>query len=325
MNPVVRPIINRIRIRLNKWFGGALEYIATSGKSDSFQGPVIFIIGPPRSGSTLVMQVLTDAYKFAYLSNVHCRWFGAPGIVEKLFKISDHKERSEYESWHGKTSLPSDPAECGAWWYRFFRRNPPYVTSSDVRDSSMRALRRSLQLLSGESGKTPIFKNLYASLRLEPIAVHVPNALFIVVERDLVDNAQSILGGRYDALGDYNRWWSVSPPDVEELSKMPPVDQVVGQILSIHDLINHDISRLGLKGRTFRICYEDFCNDVHGTLEAFYDFVCANGLEIGYRYNVPEQFSITHSRKVPEAMYEELMGAAAYSQQEKESEEGFSE
>lgn len=279
-------------------YSDALDYSGTE--------PVIFIIGPPRSGSTLLMQVLTDAFALGYLSNFHCAWRGMPAVGEKLVRPLDRKERSDFGSNYGKTSVISDPAECGGWWYRFFRRDPPYVTLSDVSEGKMRAFRQSIAALQEAMQLPLIFKNLYASLRIEPIAEHIPGALFVVIERDVVDNAQSILKARMDALGTYDSWWSVPPPNVEELRRLRPVEQAVEQVRSVHALIDRDIERLGLEDRCLRIKYEEFCGDVPGTLARFEAFVGKNGVVLERRFEVPEGFEIDRSRKIPDAMYGEL-------------------
>ncbi|WP_163575251.1 sulfotransferase [Halomonas faecis] len=267
---------------------------------------MVFIIGPPRSGSTLLMQTLTDAYDVGYLTNRHCRWFGAPALAERLYNPLGDKSPSDFQSNYGRTKKPSDPAECGAWWYRFFRRQPAYVTRGEVSERKMRAFSRSIASLQNTSGKPLIFKNLYASLRLDPMSVYLPEALYIVIERDLKDNAESILKGRKDALGSYQHWWSVPPPNVGALDELSPVQQAVGQIESIHELIDRDIERLGLEDRVFRVSYEDFCEDVHGTLYRFQDFMARHGIELERRFEVPYRFEIEHSQKIPQDMYEEL-------------------
>lgn len=269
--------------------------------------PPVFILGPPRSGSTLVMQVLTDAFRLGYLSNRHCAWFAAPALAQKVFRPLEHKKPSDYSSRHGRTNGIDAPAECGAWWYRFFRRNPPYVRLEEVSDGKMRAFRHSLASLETTIGLPLIFKNLYVTLRLEPIAHYLPNALFVVIERDLVNNAQSILKGRYDALGDYDRWWSVPPPNIDELKELSPVQQVVEQVRSIHALIDSDIARFNLEERTFRIKYEDFCQDIPKILERFEAFMCFHGINLARRFDVPGHFQVNKDRKIPEVMYKELM------------------
>ncbi|MFP3982443.1 MAG: sulfotransferase [Desulfurivibrionaceae bacterium] len=304
-------MFNRAIVRLGRLVNWGLVLIDRAPSDSGMVPEVVYVIGPPRSGSTLVMQTLTDAFDFGYISNGHCRWFGAPALAERWFRPLKNKQPSDYESQHGRTKQDSDPAECGAWWYRFFRRKPAYVTNHDVSERKMRAFRGSLARLQEAFGKPLIFKNLFASLRLEPMAHYVPEALYIVIERDWVDNAQSILKSRKDALGTYDRWWSVPPPNVDELEKLPPVQQVVGQIESIHRLIDEDIQRLGLEDRTFRVCYEEFCADVHGTLERFQAFLASHGVELERRCEVPTEFEVRRSVRIPQKMYDELVEEVA--------------
>lgn len=322
-------IVERAKSKAFSWANKQiLPYVESAlidEKPGGSSGKPIFLLGPPRSGSTLIMQVLTDAFNFSYLSNTHCVWFGAPALAERLFEPLAGKAPSCYVSSYGRTKGKDAPAECGGWWYRFFPRERPYVALKDVSESRMRDFVESLNRFGAVARRPLIFKNLYASLRIEPISYYVPNALFVVIQRDWVDNAQSILKGRYDALGDYNHWWSVPPPNVEELAELSLVEQVVGQVSSIHDLINGDIQRLNLEERTFRIRYEDFCNDVHGTVEAFRAFALKNGLDLGHRFDVPAQFPVVNERKIPRAMYRELKASVIDSQYENNVDEEVGE
>nr|VFJ46300.1 MAG: Sulfotransferase family protein [Candidatus Kentron sp. FM]VFJ49550.1 MAG: Sulfotransferase family protein [Candidatus Kentron sp. FM]VFK07282.1 MAG: Sulfotransferase family protein [Candidatus Kentron sp. FM] len=312
-----------IGIAGNRFFVSKLENSFFLRQGKTTEAPVTFVIGPPRSGSTLAMQILTDAFPFGYLANRHCSWFGAPALAEYLFRPLDDRPRSDYLSRHGRANGEFAPSECGAWWYRFFRRKPAYVTLGDVTERKMKGFQRSTAALEAASGRPLIFKNLYAGLRLEPIAHYLPNALFVVMERDWLDNAQSILKGRHDALGNYGQWWSVPPPNVDDLSRLPPVRQVVGQIEAIHDLIDHDLERLGLEDRTFRIRYEDLCQDVHAMLERFRDFMANHGVPLDRRFDVPQRFEIDHSIKIPPEMYDELVAyLRALSMTEKRHEPG---
>ena len=80
------------------------------------------------------------------------------------------------------------------------------------------------------AGRPLVFKNLYCSLRLEPIAHALPEALFVVMHRDQIENARSILAGRMRRSGDYAAWWSAEPPGIEEIRRLSPVRQVVEQL-----------------------------------------------------------------------------------------------
>jgi len=39
--------------------------------------PPLFIIGPPRTGSTLLYQLVVQRFDVGYLANRHCRLYGA--------------------------------------------------------------------------------------------------------------------------------------------------------------------------------------------------------------------------------------------------------
>jgi hypothetical protein len=46
--------------------------------------PPVFIVGAPRSGSTLLYQLIVVRFDVGYLSNLHCRLYGAPSLVERM-------------------------------------------------------------------------------------------------------------------------------------------------------------------------------------------------------------------------------------------------
>jgi len=258
--------------------------------------PPVFIIGAPRSGSTLLYQVLTDAFELAYMSNRHCQFFGSPALAERLFKPLEHKTSSDYTSYHGQTKGPSAPSECGSWWYRFFRHDPAYVTLNDVAPRKMQEFRRSLLAFTQAAGKPVLFKNLYATIRLEAIGTFIPEALFIVIKRHELFNAASILKGRKKALGNYEEWWSVPPPAVEQLKKRSPVQQVVGQIRHIH----HEIYRVVANGfiasnRIIECHYETLCRDTPTVLHQVESFFHRHNVSVSRSSAVPKSFAISNT------------------------------
>lgn len=273
----------------------------------SFKHPPIFFLGAPRSGSTLIYQVATDAFDVAYLSNRHCQFFGSPALVERLFRPLQNKTPSDYTSHHGQTKGWAAPSECGQWWYRFFQRDPVYVTLADVDKRKMRNFRRSLLALTEATDRPVVFKNLYASLRLEAITKHIPEALFIVIKRNELDNAHSILEGRMKALNCYDQWWSVPPPNVEQLKLLEPAQQAVEQIRAVHNVISHAVvDGLIDSNRVLTLEYEKFCDDVHASVDELEFFLGAHGVTVSRRNNIPEKFSINRDIRIDKNLYSEL-------------------
>ncbi len=278
-----------------------IDKVFAPSHKEQFPFSPIFIVGAPRSGSTLLFQVLTDALDFGYLSNAHCRFFGSPALAERLLRPLKNKKKSDYTSFHGQTKGWAAPSECGAWWYRFFRHDPAYVTLQDVDPKKMINFRRSLLALTKIAGKPVLFKNLYASLRMEAIGRYIPEALFIVIKRDVFFNAASILAGRKKTFGTYNKWWSVPPPNVDSLLNTNPAHQVVGQINSIYE----EIERVVQGGyvdheRVLYIKYEDLCTNSYFVLAKIEQFVKENGIMLKRRFDIPGSFPVDRNVNLDE-------------------------
>jgi len=292
------PLASRLRgsvIRSTNRSIAFLEERFTDKSSSRLPATPIFIIGPPRSGSTLLYQLVTAHYDFAYLSNAHCRLFGAPALVERILHDRIAEYPPQFESKYGRTEGWGSPAECGEFWYRWFPRHPQYTSLEDADPETMRKMRGTIRSLMRASGRPIVFKNLHCSLRIRPLGTYLPEALFIVVRRNTVDNARSILAGRFRNLGDYSTWWSVEPPEIEQLRTLPPAEQAVRQIDAIHALIDRDRSTLGPE-RFLELSYESLCASPKRAMKALDDFLIAHSVGFQHRANLPDEFPQRGSR-----------------------------
>lgn len=64
---------------VNSHLLGHIEELLGKNTKSICVTPPVFVGGAPRSGSTLVTQVITDAFEFRYISNRHRAWFGPRG------------------------------------------------------------------------------------------------------------------------------------------------------------------------------------------------------------------------------------------------------
>jgi hypothetical protein len=255
--------------------------------------PPIFIVGAPRSGSTLLYQLVVVRFDVGYLSNLHCRLYGAPALVERM--AGRRLEPPDaFSSDHGRTDGRAAPSECGPYWYRFFRKSPQYVPLEEADSGALVDLRASVRALGDAAGRPVVFKNLLNSLRLEPLGEVFPEAIFLVVQRDLADNVASILSARRSMRGDEAAWWSAEPPGVDRLRGRPPEAQAEGQVRGIHELINSARQRLG-GDRFLDIAYEHLCADTHAVLSEISAFASGHGLELALRRAVPPSFEAGQS------------------------------
>jgi hypothetical protein len=269
----------------------------------------VFIIGAPRSGSTLFYQVLVNRFDFGYLTNFHCSCYGFPYLLQSVLgRWIPKPTTSDYESTHGFVQGRWAPSECGRFWYRWFRRNPQYVPIEAVNLDELQSLRRVVAGLARAFGQPILFKNMPCALRLRPLAAVLPEAVFLVIRREILHNAQSLLLTRQHIHGDISKWWSMEPPNIEELCSLEPEAQVVKQIHSIYDLIDRDAEVIG-KHRFLAVQYEEFCRDVYEVTNCVRDFLSRHGIKVKIRGEVPASFNASREIELDQRTIHRLQEA----------------
>ena len=242
--------------------------------------PPIFIVGPPRSGSTSLYLYLTAALDVTVLNNLDDVFYGAPVLVHRLAGARFEPTVTSLDSNRGKVKGLAEPSECGNFWYRFFPREAGIVQADDVDAATLRRLRSEIGGLGLVRQRPVLFKNLYCSLRIDPIHRTLPEARFIVIHRELLANAVSILRAR-SADGDVQSWWSVRPPG-EGLADLSPPEQAVVQVTRIHEVIEE--SRRFLDPSLFLdVDFEAFVSDPARTLDAVTAFIQQDGTAVRRR------------------------------------------
>ncbi len=291
----------------NKWVLQQLESRWVFDREAPLRHSPIFFLGAPRSGSTLAVQAITEALDVGYISNHHCHWYGAPALAERLFHPTKVRPTSDFMSLHGDTNGIYAPAECGEWWYRFFQRSPAYVSLAEVDPQRMLRFRRSIAALTNAFDRPILFKNLYASLRIQAIAHYLPESLFIVMHRNEVDNGHSLLATRKRVFGCYERWWSMEPPEVEQLKSLPAHQQVIEQIRHIHAVINRDMVFAQVPpSRRFDLHYEQFCAAPRAVIHTLQDFLARNNCDVARRVELPASFPCRQQVRIDHDLYKAM-------------------
>jgi len=278
-----------------------------NGSDSSLNFPPIFIIGAPRSGSTLVYQAMLDYFDFGYLSNLHCLFHGTPAFVEYLTRPSRWRKKNHYNSEYGRIEGWGAPSECGEFWYRFFRRRPQFVPIDAVTNTNLRRLRGAVRNIGYRVKKPILFKNLNCALRLEPTITALPEAVFLVICRDELDNAHSILKGRKDIYGSYEEWLGLEPPSVEELKEFPSYKQVVLQIRHIHLLIDKARDEFGVS-KFHDVRFEEFCCDPRKSFQTIGDFLFSHEIPFTQGGEIPTSFQTKSKVSIDKKLYQKLKG-----------------
>lgn len=307
---LIRAAQARLRRTRNRSLGALEVRLGRRWADEPLPHPPIFVVGAPRSGSTLLYQLLTDRFDVGYLANGHARQPGAPSLVERRRRLIRKRpaELGDYDSSFGGTAGDLGPSECGPFWYRFFPRRPQYIAADDFLPASRRHFRAAVGAFVDACGRPVVYKNLVNTARIEAIAAALPEALFLAIHRHLTTNARSLLDARLSVVGRYESWWSVEPPGIERLRKLPAHEQVVEQVRELDALVTRVEESIG-PDRVLHLSYEDLCADPRGQLDRIAAFTAAHGSELGGRGQVPESFPPDDTTgTLPPELEEALLG-----------------
>ncbi len=263
--------------------------------------PPVFIIGAPRSGTTLLYQVLANRYAFTYFTNYTAPFYRAPVIgfwlAKKLLRETPEQQDGDvYRSEHGRTRGPRGPHECGEFWYRWFPRGEHvYVAKGETTKKALKELRAEVLHVSRMMGASMLIKNVYNSMRIAPILEALPEAVFLVCRRDPAATAHSILRCRTETSGRKENWFSLPPKEIDRIKSKPYWEQVVEQVYYTYNQIEEDKRDFGA-GKFLNIQYESFCRDVPSELSRIESFLQSADIEIVFRDAVPPSFPVSQAR-----------------------------
>lgn len=227
--------------------------------------PQLFVMGLPRSGTTLIYQYIVHRLNVSYFTHGVGKFPYAACIATFIQHKLYGQYRSVFKSNYGKESgaVPVAPREAGGLWCRFFDANN-YVEVDDLAEKDIYLLKNTIACVQNIFGGIPfVNKNVKHLLRIGALGKIFPNSRFLIVERDISDVAISILRGRYKNLSDPTQWWSVRPPNYKKLKDLPIAEQIDNQCSSLKQKMEYDLSKL-LSEKVIRIRYEDFCNNPDG-------------------------------------------------------------
>jgi len=286
MNKYLRPI-NYYRFFLGKVFAVISPiirlwesyYLKQYGGMPLKHQPV-FIIGAPRTGSTILYQTLTNQLDVLYIDNLAAKFyknlFWGFWLSNKLFKKQSH---NCFSSDHGTTKGLHSPSECGAFWYRWLPADRHFIDFNDITDTMVEEIRQEITALINYFNKPIVFKNLNAGQRLRLLQKCFPEAKFIFIKRNPLFVAQSTLNAKRKLGIQDTIFWSVMPKNVNHLEKMNAYEQIIKQIYFLEKQIVKD-SQLFLKENFLFLNYENFTKDCKKMIE-----LCQNFIEVFCRKN----------------------------------------
>ena len=266
-------------------------------RANSAEPPSVFVVGCPRSGSTLFYQSLVYAYRFAYVNNAIARYPRSGPLIARWLDAPSWPVTADFDNDHGATGGRSGVSEAGPFWNLVFPWRDHHTVEPEDWPGDRRAFaRRYIAGMADVYGAPFVCKNVWHSVRLRALDAVFPHAAFIVMQRDPLLTARSILlrQRRSEAAG--RGFWSILPRGLLDKGDLPLPEKVAWQILLTREAIEEARAALGPR-RFFSVPYEAFCSDPEGWLDAVGGFLQGLGIAVERRARLGRRFEA--SRRCP--------------------------
>jgi hypothetical protein len=235
------------------------------------QKPVVFVVGLQRSGTTLLMQLLTQYFNFTFPDNIVARFWRVPYVGVLISKGLKYQLKSQsapnFISDYGVTYDTFGPHEFGYFWKNYFKfESTHYLEIEHLNKVNLSELKRNLFLMEYFGEYPLLFKAVPLSFNCDFLADTFPNSVFINITRNPLHMATSTYLARIERYGNPNVWWSLKPKQYHDLTKLTPLAQVAGQVKYSLDCIQNGFKSIPLE-RKFNVTYETLCKNPIKVLE----------------------------------------------------------
>lgn len=283
MNPwaaITRPVLRRIERSL-------------LAHSRPLPAPPVFILGPPRAGTTLLYQILTHCFEFAYFCNYAAERSRYPATATWLLRRQIRSYAGEFTNEYGKTAGIAGPSEALDVWRRWFPTDRHYADEGRVSASGAEEMRRTVAAVAGILDAPFLSKDPVHSVRVRALNEIFPNSLFLYMHRDPEATAESMLrireGRARTGVGDVTTWMHVKPREYDLLVGRPAVEQVAGQAYYCARNARDDMAAVA-PDRSFTVPYEALCREPRAQLEGITSFLARHGVSPASRRACPDTF-----------------------------------
>jgi len=195
--------------------------------------PPVFVIGSPRSGTTLFFQVLTHSLRFSYISNLAHRLYRTPVVATHIGKHAILNYKHSFRSRYGHIGGWGAPNEGGWVWDRWFK-GKDYQDESSLTDALKTEMRATIGGISKALGAPFISKNTIHSVQVRLLNDIFPGCCFLMILREPIYTIQSLIKARQKRFEDngipLESWYSVKPREIDKLIRCDYIEQICRQV-----------------------------------------------------------------------------------------------
>lgn len=227
----------------------------------------LHILGAPRSGTTLVSQLIPSFLNVAHINNFIASFWKAPlyGIVLSK-KLIGENYKSSFSSDFGRTSHINEPHEFGYFWNHHLKYDGLQQQSkSHENEVNWKHLAKLMNNMTHAYGKPIVFKSFLMGFHAKRFHEEMPKSRFIYIKRNLADNVGSILKLREQLNGNIHTWGSIKPVQYDKLKDLSVIEQIVGQVLCLENEYLNQLKDIPESNKLI-ISYEKLCQDTESFL-----------------------------------------------------------
>lgn len=247
-----------------EWLNESLQHEQGNYLDLKEEHPFIFIFGLPRSGTTLLTQLVANCFDIGYINNFTARFWKAPITGIKLSGILfDREKKSDFKSDYGRTGGIADIHDFAYFWQRWLKiRHFSDLVDIKAKEKEIdwKSLKKALLNIQGKFGKGLAAKAIYLSCFMKRCQELLQRALFVYVERNELDVAVSILDARRKFQTNVKIWWGAWPPEYPKIKDLPYMEQIAGQVYYLKKFYDEQIRSINANNL---VCLrlEDLCID----------------------------------------------------------------
>jgi hypothetical protein len=270
-----------------------------------------FIVGPPRSGTTLLSQIVTCALTTSYFTNLASRLrvqgIRRPPVIlsarlAELFKLTERHQET-FQSHYGHTKGWGAPAGDAMIFKHWFPNR--FMGPGEVTAETQRCVYQAVAGTEQVFGYPFVSKTVENSVRIGALLEIFPTAVFLRCVRNPLAIAQSIYVARTQTGYPCNRWFSTKPKEVHELRQKSLEEQVCGQVYYVEQNMAEGLAPVE-PDRILSVDYEQVCLNPRRQIGRIASFLGRNGAPTKHIRTVPASFPYSAVRRIDSDTYRTL-------------------
>ena len=267
--------------------------------------PLIILIGPPRSGSTLVYQVLSRHLDVTYFTNLSALFPRSPLLYSYLTAALRWIPKERYRSFYGNTGGLSAPSDGFHIWNRWLGTNR-YEVPNGISVAESNEMQEYLSAWALHAGKPLLNKNNRNSACVPLLSSGLTNSYFVEVSRDPLYVAQSLLIARKVVQGSEETGWGLSSQNVSDgASREAVVDEVCNQVQRILEVLKTARDSIP-EDRILRVSYEDLCARPSDVVRQVSQAIPGVAVRSESRLDDLEPMRVSNRRRVSRREFEQI-------------------